>query len=239
MNCQTYRQHCTLEPNSRQPDFLSHKQNCSDCAAFTKDMMWFDQTLVEAMKVDIPDGLSERILQQQSNNTSAGLFVKLSNLLKLPPGWQLGPIMAFALMIIGVFTALWWWQADTIFLKREIITYVENTAPGESEVPQAELRGMFKAIGAQLTGEIGQVNFCGLLTLRGHNSAHIVLNGTKGPINVLFIRDSQMRGPQNISDGELKGIILSMAWGNIAIIGSPEEPLDKIAERINEGVIWL
>ncbi len=237
MNCQTYRQHCTLEPNSRQPDFLSHKQNCSACAAFTKDMLWFDQTLVEALKVDIPDGLSERILQGQSNNTSAGLFVKLSNLLKLPPR----PIIAFALMIIGVFTALWWWQADTIFLKREIITYVENTAPvlGESEVPEAELRGMFKAIGAQLTGELGQVNFCELLTLGGHNSAHIVLSGTKGPINVLFIRDSQMSGPQNLSDGELKGVILSMASGNIVIIGSPEEPLDKIAERINEGVRWL
>jgi len=238
MNCQTYRQHCTLEPNSRQPDFLSHKQNCSDCAAFTKDMMWFDQTLVEAIKVDIPDGLSERILQRHSN-TSAGLFVKLSNLLKLPSQIAWRPIMAFALMIIGVFAALWWWQADTIFLKREIIRYVENTAPGESEVPQAELRGMFKAIGAQLTGEIGQVNFCELLTLRGHNSAHLVLNGTKGPINVLFIRDSQMRGPQNISDGELKGVILSMASGNIVIIGSPEEPLDKVAERINEGVRWL
>ncbi|KHD07466.1 hypothetical protein PN36_10660 [Candidatus Thiomargarita nelsonii] len=106
-------------------------------------------------------------------------------------------------------------------------------------MPQAELREMFKAIGAQLTGEIGQVNFCELLTLRGHNSAHIVLSGTKGPINVLFIRDSQMSWPQNISHDELKGIILSMAWGNIAIIGVPEEPLDKVAERINEGVRWL
>jgi hypothetical protein len=242
MNCQTYRQQCTLDPSALEQDFLSHKQGCSACAAFTEDMMRFEQTLVEAIKVEIPDGLTERILQRQSN-TSTGLLVKLSNLVKLmlPPqtSWHLRPIIALAtslLLLIGLFL---WWQADTIFLKREIITYVESIQPAlNGEVPPAELRGMFQAIGAKLTGDIGQVNFCKLLTLRDHSSAHIVLTGTKGPINVLFIRDSKMRGPQNLSHGTLNGLILSTAWGNIAIIGAPEEPLGKVVERINEGVDW-
>jgi hypothetical protein len=48
-----------------------------------------------------------------------------------------------------------------------------------------------------------------------------------------------MTGPQNLSNGELKGLILSTAWGNLAIIGIPQEPLEQVAERINEGVSWL
>jgi hypothetical protein len=253
MNCQTYRQHCTLDPNCHEPDFLSHQQACSSCAAFTEDLLRFEQTLVEAIKVEIPDGLTERILHKQSQSNKPGLLVKITGLFKRfwlrqtsPASYlHLRPIYALAvsmLLVIGLFAGLWWWQADTIFLKRGIITYVENTPQAfqtGGEVPSAELRGMFKAIGAKLTGDIGQVSFCNLLTLQGHNSAHIVLTGTKGPINVLFIRDSKMTGPQNLSNGELKGLILSTAWGNLAIIGIPQEPLEQVAERINEGVSWL
>jgi len=59
MNCQTYRQHCTLEPNCHEPDFLFHQQVCSSCAAFTENLLRFEQTLVEAIKVEIPEGLAQ------------------------------------------------------------------------------------------------------------------------------------------------------------------------------------
>lgn len=257
MNCQTYRQHYTLDPSNQDHNFLSHKQACSACTAFTEKLMLFEQTLVEAINVKIPDGLTERILQRQSNiQDTPSLLVKLTSMVKRiwhrqtrrteVTSHRQQPIYALAaslLLVIGLFaSSQWWWQIGMHPLSREIIAYVENAPPTyqtNAEVPKAELRGMFQAIGAKLTGDIGKVNFCRLLTLQGYNSAHMVLAGTKGPINVLFIRDSKLTELQNLRNGELNGIILPAAWGNMAIIGVPEEPLDKIAERINEGVVWL
>jgi len=241
MNCQTYRQQYTLEPRCQEEDLLSHKQACSDCAAFTKDLMQFEHSLIEAMKVEIPDDLTERILQRQ--------FQKRPNLLVIFNEWlksilYLPPVYAFAaslLLVITLFSS-GWWQTDTVHLKQGIISYIENTPQAfktDSEVSTAELRMMFQNIGAKMTGDIGKVSFCKLVTLQGYRSAHLVFSGTKGPINVLFIRDSNITEPQNLNNIKFKGIIRATAWGNIAIMGVEEERLEQITKRMDEQLIWL
>jgi hypothetical protein len=244
MNCQTYRQQYTLEPSSQKEDLLSHKQACSDCAAFTKELMQFEQSLIEAIKVEIPEGLTERILQRQfKKKKSPSLLVRFNDWLKsilyLPPIYAVA-----ALLVIALFSGLLSWRTntDTVYLKQDIISYIEHTPQAfktDSEVPAAELRMMFKKIGAKMTGDIGKVSFCKVLTLHGYRSAYMVLSGTKGPINVLLIRDSKIIQPQNINNVKFKGIIRATTWGNIAIIGDQEEPLEQIAKRMNDKLIWL
>ena len=260
MNCQTFRQYCTLNPTYREQDFLRHKQACSACADFADDMMRFEQTLVEAMKIETPAGLTERILQRQTipsvdqrlltpvsleGKKIGGIFkvLKRYSPSQFASQWFHYPIYALAaslVLVIGLLVGSLWWQSDV--LPQQVIAYIENDPHAflmNGEVPTEEVRGMFQAIGAELTGDIGQVNFCQLLTLQDYASAHLVLSGTKGPVNVLFIRDSQSSGPQSFKHGELKSLILSASWGNLAIVGFPEEPLETIANRINEAVIWL
>ncbi len=245
MNCQTYRQQYTLEPRCQEEDFLYHKQACSDCAAFTTDMIQFEQSLIEAMKVEIPDDLTERILQRQfKNKKSPSLLVRfnerLKSILYLPPVYA---VAASLFLVITLFSSgILWWQADTVYLKQEILSYIENTPQAfqtDSEVPAAELRMMFQKIGAKMTGDIGKVSFCKIFTLQGYRSAHMVLSGIKGPINVLFIRDSNLTEPQNLNNVKFKGIIRATSWGNIAIMGVEEERLEQISKRMNEKLIWL
>ena len=242
MNCQTYRQQYTYEPSCQEEEFLFHKQACHDCAAFTKDMMQFEQSLIEAINVEIPDGLTERILQQQfKNQNSPSLLTRFNEWLKSI--LYLPPIYAVAASLFLVITlGSGQWQDNTVYLKQDILRYIENTPQAfqtSSAVPDAELKMMFQKIGAKMTGDIGTVIFCKSLTLNGYNGAHIVLSGTKGPINVLLIPDSKITKPQNINNVKFKGIIRPTAWGNIAIIGDQEEPLEQIAKRMNDKLIWL
>ena len=240
MNCQQFRQYCTLEPTYREENFLHHQQVCSACAAFAQDMMQFEQTLVAAMKVEIPAGLVGRILAQQTSHHSQMTSLWAQIVSFWSPRRPIYALAASMLLVIGLFASgLWWWQADTMSLPPEVIAYLENEPQAfltGGEVPADELRGMFQAIGAELTGDIGSVSFCKLLNIKGYASAHIVLTGAKGPVNVLFIRNSQITGPRPVSNGQLKGVILSAAWGNIAIVGMPEEPLDEVAARVNNAV---
>ncbi len=261
MNCQTFRQYCTLNPTYRQQDFLRHKQACSACADFADDMMRFEQTLVEAMKIETPAGLTERILHRQTIIPSADQrlptpvgsderktghlfkFLKRYTPSQLASQWFHYSIYALAaslVLAIGFLVGSLWWQSNV--LQQQVIAYIENEPHAflmNDEVPPDEVRAMFQAIGAKLSSDIGPVNFCNLLTIQDYASAHIVLTGTKGPVNVLFIRDSQLTGYHTFSHGKLKSILFSAAWGNLAIVGLPEEPLEKIAVRLNEAVIWL
>jgi len=242
MNCQTYRQQYTYEPSCQEEEFLFHKQACHDCAAFTKDMMQFEQSLIEAINVEIPDGLTERILQQQfKKQNSPSLLTRFNDWLKSI--LYLPPIYAVAASLFLVITlGSGQWQDNTVYLKQDILRYIENTPQAfqtSSAVPDAELKMMFQKIGAKMTGDIGKVTYCKLLTLQNYRSAYMVLSGKNGPINVFLIPDSKITKPQNINNVKFKGIIRPTAWGNIAIIGDQEEPLEQIAKRMNDKLIWL
>ncbi len=255
MNCQQYRQYCTIEPTGQEDDFLFHRQTCSECAAFTEETLQFEHALVEAMKVEIPANLTERILYRRINQHDlprrfAKFFRNLTRFLHInasqtPYGYRhpIYALIASLLLIVSLFASgVWWWQGEMRSIKQDIIAHIENTAQlplKTTAVPRAELQRMFQAIGARLTGEIGTVRFCKLLTLQDHNSAYMILAGKKGPINVFFIRHSQINGPQFLSKGELKGVILSTNWGNTAIVGVQGEPLEPIVERIDKAVKWL
>ncbi len=249
MNCQTYRQQYTYEPSCQEEEFLSHKQACHNCLAFTKDMMQFEQSLIEAIKVEIPDGLTERILRKQfKNKKSPSLLTRFNewfkNILYLPPIYA---VAASLFLVITLFSSGLWQtdidtDTDTVLLKPEIISYIEKTPQAfetDSKVPDAELRMMFQKIGAKMTGDIGKVSFCKILTLKGYTIAHLVLSGTKGAVNVLLIPDSKITKHQNINNVKFKGIIRPTAWGNIAIIGNQEEPLEPIAKLMNDKLVWL
>jgi hypothetical protein len=251
MNCETFREYCLINPTYRQPDFLQHQHTCSACANFAEEMMGFEHSLVEAMKITVPDDLTERVLHRQAISNaeqplSTATHIEGSwpvfNIFKTSQWFQY-PIYALAgsliLAIILFFSGLW---GKNNVLPQQVMAYLENEPQAfqmTGDVPRDELRAMFQAIGGELKGDIGHVNFCKLLTIQEYSTAHIVLTGTKGPVNVLFIRNSQLSGPQSFKYGELNSLIFSATWGNLAIVGSSEEPLERIANRINNAVTWL
>lgn len=231
MNCQEFRQHCASEPNCQEKEFLSHQHNCLTCAAFVEQLIRFEPFLVEAIQVEAPPGLSQRILHRHQNYSQKSSYRR-----------RFIYALAASLLVLISLVGIWWWQPDTIAMPQKIIAYIENeplSFKTDGEVSSEELRRMFKMIGAELTGEVGKASFCKVLTFEGHMSAQLVLIGTRGPVNVLFILDSQINERQSFRSNKLEGILLPAVWGNIAIVGAPEEPLEKVANRLNEAIRWL
>ena len=239
MNCQQFRQTCLIEPTCQQPDFLHHRQNCSACFTFAEEMQQFERTLIDAIKIEVPVGLTQRILQQQRKKAWFQPILSFWHGNAKRPRYALATSL---ILVVSLFVWGLWWQAHSSSLSQEVMVYLEKEPRAfitDDKVPSTELRGMFQAIGAQLTSDIGTVHFCQLLTLQEYKSAHIVLTGMHGTINVIFIPDSQFENTQFSSPNQLKGIIYATTWGNLVLVGGSEEPFENIATHLNKSVKWL
>lgn len=235
MNCQQFRQRCTLEPACQEPAFLAHQQTCPDCGNFAQELAQFETILHSALQITVPADLTKRILAQPANQRI------------ITPSWHRfrWQLAASLLLIVSLsFSGLWWWSTShTQPLEQQLMVYLAQepkaflTTPS---VPVEELHKMFNAIGAKLVGEIGQVSFCKVLKLNGYTSAHLVLVENNQPINILLIRDSPIRQTEKLSYQNLQGILLPIQQGNIALVATTSsESLKEIAIRLQQVVKWI
>jgi hypothetical protein len=234
MNCQQFQQRCTLEPTCQEPAFLAHQQTCPNCDYFAQEMAQFEASLHMALQVTASPDLTKLILAQSTNQPTITAFWHRFH-------WQL----AASLLLIVSFSlsGLWWWLTNHPKpLEQQLMIYLAQEPKAFSttqQVPLAELRQIFNAIGAKLVGEIGTVSFCKVLKLNGYTSAHLVLVENNQPINILLIRNSSIRSAEKLSYQNLRGILLPIRQGNIALVAASTESLPKIAIRIQRVVKWI
>lgn len=234
MNCQQFQKLYTLDPSNQNPAIGQHLKVCKACAIFVKENQQFEQALHQAIKINIPPNLNQRILSRQKKSLSTRTF------------WHFWlPIYGVVFSLVFVITLLLLinggGQERKNSLSQQVITYLKNephVTLTQGEVPETELQGMFEAIGGKLQGKIGQVTFCRLLTVKNYPAAHIVLKGRQGPVNVLFIRNRQKIERQSLKTLQFTGLLLPKSWGHIAIVGQQQEPLNQIIAEIDQAVSW-
>jgi hypothetical protein len=67
---------------------------------------------------------------------------------------------------------------------------------------------------------------------------HLVIQGEHGPVTILLMPDEYIAEAVSIDGENIKGVILPIGKGSIAIIGDSEERLDKIQEKVVDSVAW-
>ena len=61
-----FRRRAYAEPNSEDEDFLQKKNESADNARFVDELKLFDEKINDALHVDPPEGLAERIKLNQT-----------------------------------------------------------------------------------------------------------------------------------------------------------------------------
>ncbi|NII11341.1 DUF3379 family protein [Oleiagrimonas sp. C23AA] len=66
MDCLEFRRRLGAEPRSQAADMLAHRLECAACQAAWQRAQQFEDRLEGALKIDVPEGLTERALLAQS-----------------------------------------------------------------------------------------------------------------------------------------------------------------------------
>jgi hypothetical protein len=64
------------------------------------------------------------------------------------------------------------------------------------------------------------------------------MQGERGPVTIILMPDEKISGPETVEGESVRGVILPVGDGSIAIFGEREEALDNIERKILDSVSW-
>ena len=231
MNCLEFRRLVETEPDSKDEDFIRHKENCKSCAGFASRAARFSNALNLAARIEAPENLASRLLLRQSFLPSRS---KLS---------RRGVFALAASMVAAVGLALGaaYMQKFQDPLAREIFTMIRYADYAmEPKIPLGD-QPVAKAIaraGLKLEGRLEKVTYAGNCLLQQKIASHLVMKGEKAPVTVFLIREMQINSEITIREDNLRGIVVPVDKGAIIVVGAPDESLTKLVERITAAVRW-
>lgn len=74
--------------------------------------------------------------------------------------------------------------------------------------------------------------------INGNSVPHLVVQGQTGPVTILLMPNEQVAEATVVENAGLKGVILPVGEGSIAIVGPRDEPLEAIKTNVLNSVTW-
>ena len=225
MNCIAFRRALSISPTSWDAELRAHRQECSSCEAFAQRQAAFESALGDAVRVDVPEGLASRVLLAHSLRREHSRRVRRRLLL-----------LASASVALGVVAS--WLAIGPGRLDEDVLAHIESEPAHlaeRRELSLAQVNEALAPLGVGVAAELGSIRYAGTCWIRLHLGAHLVLEGEKGPVTVLFLPGEPMAGRLSVRHDRLQGVIVPMGRGSVAIVGEPGEALWTIEQRLRRG----
>ncbi|MEE9159504.1 MAG: DUF3379 family protein [Gammaproteobacteria bacterium] len=232
MNCLEFRRRCLAEPGNQDSEFVRHTSECAACTDFAEHMRQVDKTLVEALRVDVPENLASRIILRQSLQKS-----------QVPSKHRPRryAIAASLLLTLGLAGGLYTVISTTPFHRASIMAHLDgewDSLIQRQSVSDQKLMSVLDSVGGELKGNLGTVRHASLCDFSEYGGAHLVLEGRKGPVVVLLLREKHIAGPKAISGDRSEGILVSTNNGSMAIVGDKDEALHGVERQVRATLVW-
>lgn len=215
MNCIDFRREALAQPLRLAPAAEEHAGGCSACRAFLERQRELDAELYDALRVPVPDGLSDRVLVAQ------GIRQR-----KRPWLWALA---ASVMLAIGIGIA-----ARPLLSGREL---AGEALAHVTEEPQSFrisnrhapdlLAVELAAQGVRLASALGEVTYAQLCPMAAGKARHLVVATAQGPVTLLLLPGDTARRRRVLMQADgMTAIALPASKGSIAIVASnPEQAL--------------
>ncbi len=233
MNCIDFRREIGSDPGSTSNDIQAHARECESCARYAEQMQSMDGVLAAAMRVDVPDSLTDidaLIARAEGDEARSNRTQRV---------WY--ALAASVLVGVGLVSGLMLGQSRSGGgLPAELIAHVLHEPQALSEdLPRLELfrvSNVLKRGRVSLKGDIGDVHYAGLCSFRGKPVPHLVVRGASGPVTVMLLPDEQVDKRTPFEEEGYKGILVPTGRGSIAIIGEPDELLEPVQQTFSQNV---
>ena len=195
-----------------------------------------DLKIAKALQIDVPELKMPELPDVDTVNV-ASLPVRKRSLKPLWIAVAATVVLATSISVrmSGVFESY-----DS--LAEEVLAHVDHE-PGafrNVDIPVSDER-LIRAIPASLaTYERGTslITYAQSCVINGHDVPHLVIQGQYGPVTILLMPEEQIAEATPLDGDNVKGIILPVGKGSIAIIGDRQELLEPIQQNVVNSVSW-
>ena len=234
MNCLDFRRIYDTEPGCKDVHFLAHARECDECGAFARRGATMERRLYAAMRVRQPENFSSRILVKQVFQRERQIETPRA---RRVARWMLAASLVLAIGVgAGLINQL---RAPSLgHAVMALVDEAEHALVPRAPVALEDIRAALRPVGIDLSDELGMVTFASPCVVRGKLAGHIVMQGEKAPISILLMPNESVSGRLTVERSDLKGVLLPMKQGTIAILGAPEEELTGIENKVLSLFSW-
>lgn len=238
-----FRRRLLADPNDNDPELIKTKNQSITNRHFSNELQQLDQQLKQALQVDIPDNLADRILFHQSSQIHPP---KQSHYKRYLSYGLAASVMFFVGVMVGqqygfspqhptqqVFTPI---SMSSIALQHvnAEAQFVEHT---DEAVTLQQVNAKLKPFGTsmnQLPGHIYYLNYCGF---EGNRALHMVVGTDKGKMTVFIVPQTSTQMATD-SDHTNKSLLLPLQDASLIVVGDKEQKLMPIAEKLKSELYW-
>jgi len=238
MNCKDYKEAIAADP-SEAFDGATHAAACESCAAFRDEMQLLDKKIAKAMDISVPE-LSLPELPAIGEDDGNVVNLPFRGNRKTTFTW-VG--LAASLVLVTVLGARFLAEdVPQLTLAEEIMAHLDHEpyalAVTYEPVSDQLLDAVFRDEVEELDRGVGIFTYAASCVIKGNTIPHLVIQGKQGPITLLLLPDEMVDSVMPIEGASVRGVILPVGQGSIAIIGERDEPLEEVRQRLSNSVKW-
>lgn len=230
-----FRHTAIATPHDKSDDFLQRVADSDKDKKLVKQAKDFDANLQSLLKVDVPEGLADKILLEQSFEIENERIK--SNRWHIAVAASIAFVIGITLPLLSNFSH---YPADIGEVAMQHVTdeYYFTTKTNE----QADLKmvnAKLARYGAHATEDLGDVTYVNYCSFKGTPALHMVMRGEKGQITVFVVpKDAKFIETAEFSNQHLKGITEKMGNANVVIVGERDESLQKVRNAMETNIKW-
>ncbi len=234
MNCEDYRQQIAADPSH--DGGAGHLSECAECQAFRADMLSLNARIAEAMQISVPELTVPELAIIDAENVVA---IAVRKPLTKPTWFALAATVMLA-AVVGV--RMFGVGVTYDSLAEEVLAHVdhEQAALRVSSTPVSNAR-LARAVPtdiARMDHSAGLISYAQSCRINGKQVPHLVIQGEYGPVTILLMPEEEVAEAVTLDGNNIRGVILPVGKGSIAIIGAREEKLERIENKVLNSVMW-
>lgn len=266
MNDQEFNQRAHSNPRDEGDDFKAALNASPDRQRLFNELQSLENRLEQALQnIAIPAHLEHRLKQHvqddhdlddqaKHDNTEASPKIAANSTVTALKPWQRlrQPAAIAASLAVAVslgFTALNSSPSEAdIALGHSLMEHVHAESRFynvENSIPWSSASEVMQRTGATFVSLADIANgmnltfaeFCRLMGDEKRGT-HLVIQGEQGPISIMFINHHPVRRKFELQDDELRGEVVPVQDGFLAVFGTQDEALQPIVSQIQQQLSW-
>lgn len=234
MNCKEYIEALTVDPTFE--GGAGHVEACAECQAYRTQMLTLNDEIASALEIAVPVLQMPQLPDLDTQNVAS---LSDRRVLSKPVWFALAATVMLA-VAIGVRLSEFGVTYGT--LEEQILAHVDHEPTAflvsNTRVSNSHLALAVPADIAVLNHDAGIITYARNCVINGNEVPHLVIQGEFGPITILLMPEESIAEAKLLEGDNIRGVILPVGSGSIAIVGSREEQLDRVRRNILDSVMW-
>ncbi len=231
--CEEYREAIAANPSF--DGGAAHLSQCASCQAFRSEMQALDMRIAGALALSIPEFDMPELADIDTSNVTALPQRRFGT-----PIW----LAVAATVTLAAFIGFRMLGSDLSngTLADQILAHIDHEPYAfrvvDEAVSEQRLQQVMSASVATMDHSASLITYAQSCLINGRDVPHLVIQGERGPVTILLMPYEKISGAQAIQGENVRGVVLPIGNGSIAIIGEEGERLERIEEQVKNSVTW-